>query len=129
MIRALPTMQRWLAYCFEVTMLRLTTGGTKGGVQAERQHAAAVRRAAQAARVPFVQGMHAAMTTRVECTGGRTGAHLERAAHERNRLALQQSTEFVAGIDRSEDEPARLNDEAQSNVQTCCRERLLSLRT
>ena len=98
-------------------MLRLTTGGTKGGVQAERQQAAAARRAAQAARVPFVQAMHAAMTTRTECIGARIGAHLERAARERNRLALQQSTEFVAGVDRSEDEPARLSDEAERGVQ------------
>ena len=30
MVGLLPTTQAWLAYCFEITMLRLTTGGTKG---------------------------------------------------------------------------------------------------
>jgi hypothetical protein len=64
MVGLLPTTQAWLAYCFEITMLRLTTGGAKGSEQFSRQQAASRRGAAQASRINTVQQMHLAMTAR-----------------------------------------------------------------
>ena len=89
MVARTRSMTTWLAYCFESTMLKLSTGS--GGSQRKlgRLESLAVRQSVQATRVLTTQQMRAQVSDRTLAVGRRISMHHGRTERERGRLEVQ----------------------------------------
>eukprot|EP00037_Helgoeca_nana_P015754 m.147595 g.147595 ORF g.147595 m.147595 type:complete len:1197 (-) comp23157_c0_seq1:132-3722(-) len=116
MITATQTMDIWLRFCFETTMLDLCTGSSVGKAKLDRTAKTRTRRANEAARAQQIAQMRSQLAIRPPGNEERTRAHNDRHERENGRLQLQQSTRFVIAIDRHEDETRLHNDQTAAQA-------------
>merc|ERR1719272_2334731 len=97
-------------------MLKLSTGSSGSKRKLGRLESLAVRKGVQATRVLNTQQMRAQVSDRTLAVGQRVSMHHGRTERERGRLEIQSGTEFVAGIDRAQDETQLATDQQQGTM-------------
>lgn len=94
-------MTTWLAYCFESTMLKLSTGASGSQRKLARLESLALRKGVQATRVHNTQQMRAQVSDRTQAVGQRISMHRGRTERERGRLGVQVRWDAVWAFDPS----------------------------
>eukprot|EP00040_Diaphanoeca_grandis_P017267 m.89788 g.89788 ORF g.89788 m.89788 type:complete len:1228 (+) comp26333_c0_seq1:92-3775(+) len=103
MIAQSRDMTTWLSYCFENKMLQMSTASLSSQNKLRRTDKLMIRRRNENERSDASKHMTSQFRALIAASQMRTTNHRERLHREMERLALQQSTEFVVVIDRVDD--------------------------